>query len=114
MDKSQIQRILSSEGFSCTHETEKLAEFTKGVEVVYLKKVSSSHPMVLHGKHASRVGVLTSIGGVVRTKPQKSPYHNSNMRHFDLRNNTGKKPTRYGFDFDFSSESGLRSLLSRL
>lgn len=114
MEKSQIERVLISEGYVRSRETDKLQEYVKGYESVYLKKNSDSHPLVIHGRHAPSMSKLTSLADVTREKSSVKAYHNSNMRSFDLRMNTGKKPTRYGFDFDFLSEKGLRSLLSAL
>lgn len=114
MERKDIERTLAAEGFTCSHRTDKLAEYVKGRESVYLKLLSGTHLLIIHGRYAPRICALSALNGVVRKKPVTEAYHNSNMRHFELRQNTGKKPTRYGFDFDFTSEIGLRSLLSAL
>lgn len=104
-------RVLTSEGFTLVHETKKLLEYRRGNESVYLKNKGTDHPLVIHGRHAPRIGALASESGVRRTKAATKAYHNSNMRSFDLRQNAGRKPTRYGFDFGFTNAAGLASLL---
>lgn len=107
-------KVLLAEGFSKHHETKKLVEYRRKSEAVYLKAGGTDHPLIIHGKHGSSIANLVAISGVNRTKPSSKPYHNSNMRSFDLRQNTGKKPTRFGFDFGFDSPSALKDFLASL
>jgi hypothetical protein len=111
---NEIATELEAEGFTKVHSTKKLLEYRRGNESVYLKESGTDHPLVIHGRHGPTVAALTRMPGVTRAKPVSKAYHNSNMRSFDLRRNTGKKPTRYGFDFGFNDASALRSFLQSL
>ena len=114
MDQAAIEKVLLAEGFAKHHETKKLIEYRRKSEAVYLKASGTDHPLIIHGKHAPSIANLAAISGVNRTKPSSKPYHNSNMSSFDLRQNTGTKPTRFGFDFGFDSPSALGAFLAAL
>ncbi|VVT12639.1 hypothetical protein [Erythrobacter sp. EC-HK427] len=114
MDKSAIESGLVLAGFVKVHATKKLIEYRQKSEAVYVKVGGTDHPLVIHGRHGPSIAKLAGMQGVRRAKPLSKPYHNSNMRSFDLRQNTGKKATRYGFDFGFDSPSALQSFLMSL
>jgi hypothetical protein len=114
IDRTTILACLRKAGFSQLHETSKLLQFRSGNEVVYVKKAGTDHPLVIHGKHASKLKNFLSLPGVFRQKANVEPYHNAHMRAFDARQNRGMKPTRYGFDLGFESEQSLRDLLAKL
>jgi hypothetical protein len=114
LDQSAIAKALRAEGFAKVHSTQKLTEYRRGNESIYVKASGTDRPLIIHGRHAPKVPALSSIPGVERVKSASQPYHNSNMRSFDLRQNTGKKPTRYGFDFGFSNSHALRNFLQSL
>jgi hypothetical protein len=114
LDHSAILNVLQAEGFAKVHSTQKLSEFRQGNESVYVKSSGTDHPLVIHGKHGTNVPGLSRMRGVERRKSASKAYHNSNMRSFDLRQNTGKKPTRYGFDFGFGDALALRTFLGAL
>jgi hypothetical protein len=114
LDRNAIIQVLQSEGFALFHATKKLSEYRRASESIYLKNAGTDHPVVIHGRYAPRIAALSSMGGVQRTKAVSKAYHNSNMRSFDLRQNTGRKPTRYGFDFGFTDVAGMRMFLGSL
>jgi hypothetical protein len=114
LDQSAIAKALEAEGFGKVHSTKKLIEYRRGNESIYMKASGTDRPLIIHGRHAPNVAALSSIPGVERAKPASVAYHNSNMRSFDLRQNTGKKPTRYGFDFGFRNAGALKAFLSTL
>lgn len=114
MDIRAIRDVLQTEGFIKVHATKKLEEFRRGSVSVYLKVQGTDHPLVVHGRHGANLPHLTAIHGVRRNKPATKPYHNSNMRSFETRQNTGKKVTRFGFDFGFESKAALEHFLKVL
>lgn len=114
LNQTAMEGVLQTEGFLRVHSTKKLSEYRRGSESVYLKHSGTSHPLVVHGRHAQNVTSLAAAPGVERTKSSTKPYHNSNMRSFDLRQNTGKKSIRYGFDFGFGHIGAMRNFLQSL
>jgi hypothetical protein len=110
----QLEKMLHDFGYAEDHRTLKVIAFQKDDKTVYLKRISTSHPLVIHSKHASKIPDLLGLSGVVRTKSTADPYHNANMRSFDLRQNRGAKPTRYGYDFNIRDEKSLANLLNKI
>jgi hypothetical protein len=84
---------------------------------MYLKKpkggrTAVAHPLVVHADNVRDFDKLVSIRGVERSKGRSDYYHNANMKAFGRRLNGGERPTRYGYDFDFSDTAALVALLN--
>lgn len=114
LDSNKVSIGLIRAGFRQTGATTKLLQFERASQTVYVKVRGTDRPLVIHGKYGSHLSALLSISGVSRTKPSSTPYHNSNMRSFDERLNSGQRMTRYGYDFGFSDSAALANFLDAL
>lgn len=114
IDPNEVLAGLVRAGFRQVGTSSKVSRYERGGETVYLKIKGTEHPLVVHGKHGSKLPILLAIPGVTRNKPSSAPYHNSNMRAFDERKNTGQRRTRYGFDFGFRDVAALADFLSAI
>ncbi len=116
---ADAERTLIAGGYVPLHETTKVKGFSLGSSVVYLKKpkrgnIAVRRPLVVHADDAAAFDKLMSIAGVERPKGRSEFYHNANMRAFGKRTNAGKRPTRYGVDFDFSGCEAMSTFLQAI
>ena len=113
---ADAERTLINCKYSPFHETSKVKGFALGSSFVYLKKPKSgkhgvARPLVVNADHVRDFDKLMSISGVERSKGRSDYYHNANMKAFGRRLNGGSEPTRYGYDFDFSTATAMADLL---
>jgi hypothetical protein len=113
---AEAERVLGACGYSPFHETSKVKGFARGSSALYLKKPKRgkdcvARPLVVHAD-VRDFDKLISIRGVERSKGRSHYYHNANMKAFERRLNGGARPTRYGYDFDFSDASAMVALLN--
>lgn len=86
-------------------------------EPLYVKQSSSIHarlqtPLVLHPDYEGRLPGLLAIAGVERGLARY--YHNSNLRGFPKRRNSGATDIAYGVDLGFRHMRALEQLLASL
>ena len=99
------------------HETSKVKGFARGSSTMYLKKPKPGNsdvarPLVVQADDVRDFDKLMSIRGVERSKGRSHYYHNANMKAFGRRLNGGTRPTRYGYDFDFSDAAAMVAFLN--
>lgn len=116
---ADAERLLIALGYSPFHETSKVKGFALGRNAVYLKKPKAgaqgvARPLVVHADDVPDYDKLISISGIERSKGRSDYYHNANMKAFGRRLNGGARPTRYGYDFDFSGPAAMSALLQAL
>jgi hypothetical protein len=116
---ADAERTLATCGFTQFHETSKVKGFALGSKSVYLKKPRAGRdgvvrPLVLNPSDVRDFDKLMSISGVERSKGRSNYYHNANMKAFQRRLNGGMRPTRYGYDFDFSDITAMSALLQAI
>lgn len=114
---TDAERVLIACGYTEFHETSKVKGFARGSSTMYLKKPKLgkkdvARPLVVHADHVRDFDKLMSIRGVERSKGRSDYYHNANMKAFGRRLNGGARPTRYGYDFDFSDPAAMVALLN--
>lgn len=113
------ERTILSAGYSPFHETSKVKGFALGSKSVYLKKPKHdadgvARPLVIHADDVKDFHKLMSIKGVERPKGSSDYYHNANMKAFGRRLNGGERPTRFGYDFDFSDMAAMAVFLREI
>jgi hypothetical protein len=116
---ADAERILLLSGYSPFHDTSKVKGFALGSTSLYLKKPKPGmdgveRPLVVHADDVKDFHKLMSISGVERSKGRDEYYHNANMIAFGRRLNDGEKPTRYGYDFDFSDVTSMSAFLQEI
>ncbi|MDA3186782.1 HNH endonuclease [Pseudomonas aeruginosa] len=79
---------------------------------VFVKQSASETPLVLHPKYEEQLSSWLSIQGVERG--QTTYYHNSNLRGFPKRRNTGATDISYGIDLGFLGSGALEELIRKL
>jgi putative restriction endonuclease len=85
---------------------------TLGDLVIYIKRSTTSFPLVIHPAWEERMTELKAAGGM---RPGKRfYYHNSTMRRFPQRRHGGQGDIPYGLDFGFTNDEALRSFLGLL
>ncbi|ENT8436836.1 HNH endonuclease [Pseudomonas sp. GD04087] len=79
---------------------------------VFVKQSASETPLVLHPKYEEHLSSWLSIQGV--EKGQAPYYHNSNLRGFPKRRNTGATDISYGIDLGFLGLGALDEFIRQL
>ncbi len=110
-----ISATLPQQGFEIVSENSKTIHFYSGEHKadVYVKVDTKTQPLVVHPDHQNIFSRLSSILGVIGSQPMTF-YHNSTMRAFPERMNTGQKPTKYGLAFGFKTQQALAEFLDLL
>lgn len=113
---SEIQRLMVKEGFKPVSETDKqiALQSVSFEHPIYLNKTAGGSPstIVLHPQFDSSRSKLLATPGVMSNG--KYWYHNSNMRLFPKRMNTGKTPISFGIPIGIESEQALDDLLGAM
>lgn len=115
LNKDQISAFLLQRGFYIESENSKTVLFQSNETQtdVYIKVETKTQPLVIHPENETQFSRLCSIDGVVCNTPMRF-YHNSTMRAFPERWNTGAQPTKYGLAFGFVSNSALDEFFGHL
>lgn len=111
MNTDDIIAGLETYGFIKRTENSKTIGYSNAEQTVYVKQENKRQPLILHPDNQNRFTRLSAIVGVTAEHPLKF-YHNSTMRAFPERLNTGKKPTKYGLAFGFDDPSAFRIFMS--
>lgn len=104
---------LEAYGFIKRTENSKTIGYSNAEQTVYVKRENKRQPLILHPENQNRFTTLSAIAGVIVEKPLRF-YHNSTMRAFPERLNTGAKPTKYGLAFGFSDPPTFQIFMSNL
>jgi putative restriction endonuclease len=113
LDSAATVGALVKLGFIQTDKNTKTIKFKNEHLTVFVKVKTLRQPLVIHPENQVRFGELEAIRGVVADLPMRF-YHNSTMRAFPSRLNTGKSETKYGIAFGFDDERSLRDFVQTL
>ncbi|WP_404292148.1 HNH endonuclease [Microvirga sp. RSM25] len=108
-----IAAELAREGFNVEPPKVKTQRTSSGELVIYLKRESNSHVLVIDPRWETELADLTAIPGV-RRPLTRFFYHNSTMRSFPKRRHTGSDEIPFGIDFDFETLESIRAFIVRL
>lgn len=113
LDTSTIIHTLEENGFRQTDQNTKTLKFESDNVLVYVKAKTQKQPLVVHPDNQIIWEKLKSVAGTHTDLPFQY-YHNSTMRSFPQRLNTGQEPTKYGIAFGFDSTRSLLQFLQIL
>jgi hypothetical protein len=102
--------VFDKAGFESTHQTKKVAEFRSRTNSRYIYVVKEK--LVRNAIHlAVEEQVTTEQSWIPPGVKVGDRYHLSNMKNFDARLHTGKKPTHFGSSIHIDTLSSLSDLL---
>ncbi len=108
-----VSEQLEQAGFAIERRGVKVWRASRGELVLYVKRDSGRCVLVIGPNFEGTLTRLKTLDGVER-RNRAFFYHNSTMRSFPQRLNTGRAPIPYGFDFDFRSVRALKKFLAEL
>ncbi|MFT2212354.1 HNH endonuclease [Rhizobium giardinii] len=103
---------LEANGFSLETPGVQTQRATRGGIVVYVKRLTSSYPLVIAPEWEEQYTALTSAGA--RRPADRFYYHNATMRSFPKRLHGGLTEIPYGIDFAFDTVTSISNFLSVL
>jgi hypothetical protein len=106
IDDTQLLLHLLKRGFLENGRNSKTIAVKNGSIIAYVKVDTRRLPLVVHPSNSEIFTQLCALAGV-SAETHIVYYHNSTMRAFPDRLNTGKEPTKYGIAFGFDSLDAL-------
>jgi len=108
---NELATQLGRLGFVLARTRQHTLELQNGDCIVYLKRASSTLPLVIQPDYEAEYSALASLRGVVAPQPFRY-YHNSAMPAFPRRVNQGRTAIYYGLDFDVEDYPALQRLVA--